>query len=98
MEFEEIGTTNMDLGVALHDTIGGIADKSPSDIMQIQEVADFFNDFPEAVDTLKRVARSNTNPNIKQLDHLTAFVLLNKKKLGILNNLDDINNELKYYG
>jgi len=98
MEFEELGTRNLDLGVALHDAIGGLADKTPNDIMQIQEVADFFNDFPDAIDTLKRVARSNNNPNIKNLEHITAFMLLNKKKLEVMDSLDNINNELKYYG
>lgn len=98
MDFEDIQTNNMELGVALHDSIGGLTDKSPTDLMQIQEVVEFFNDFPDATETLKRVAQSNRNPNIKNLDHLTAFVLLNKKKLEAMDRLDTLNNELKYYG
>lgn len=92
-----MGTNNMELGVALFDAIGGISDKDPVAVSQIQEVADFFDGMPDAVETLRRVAQSNKNPNIKNLEHLTAFVLLSKKKLGILDSLDDINNELKYY-
>lgn len=97
MEFEEMGTNNLELGVALHNAIGGMADKDPIAVTQIQDVADFFSKIPDAVDTLRRVAASNKNPNVKNLEHLTAFVLLSKKKLGILDSLDEINNELKYY-
>lgn len=98
MDYEEMNTKDMELGVALYDAIGGLADKDPGDEMRIQEMADFFNDYPDAVDVLKRVSRSNTNPNVKNIDHLNAFVLLHKKKLNILDSLDEINNELKYYG
>ena len=98
MEFGEMGADNLDLGVALYDAIGGISDKDPIKASQIQEVSDFFNGHPDAIDTVNRVIRSNKNPNINNLDHLTAFVLLNKKKLEILDGLDNINNELKYYG
>ena len=97
MEFEEMGTNSLDLGVAINDAIGGLQDKTPSDGIMIQEISEFFNDFPDSIETINRVVRSNRNPNIKNLEHLTAFMLLNKKKLSIMDNLDDINNELKYY-
>jgi len=97
-DLQQIGANNLELGVALHQAIGGLHDKGEIEISQIQDVAEFFNDYPNAVETLNRVAQSNKNPNIKNLDHLTAFVLLSKKKLSILDSLDKINNELKYYG
>lgn len=97
-ELNEIGANSLDLGVALHKAVGGLVTKSPNEVTQIQELAEFFNEHPDAVEVLGRITRSNQNPNIKQLDHLTSYMLLSKKKLGILDSLDNINNELKYYG
>jgi len=97
-ELQEVGANSLELGVALHKAVGGLSDKDPVTINQIQDVAEFFNNHPDAVDTMGRVTRSNKNPNISNLDHLTTYMLLSKKKMSIMDSLDNINNELKYYG
>ena len=97
-ELEQIGANSLELGTALHSAVGGISDKDPIKISQIQEIAEFFNNHPDAVETMGRVSRSNSNPNLSNLEHLTTYVLLSKKRMGIMDSLENINNELKYYG
>ena len=97
--FSDMGVNDIEIGVALHKTLAlNEFDLSmPEKMRQLQEIAEFMNDHPDAVGTIERVARSNKNPNISNLDHMIGFVALSKQKLGILNKLDEINNQLKYY-
>ena len=97
--FSEMGVNNIELGVALHRYLGlnSIENQQPDNMNKVREISEFFNDHPEAVGTLERVARSNKNPNIKNVDHLLSFVSLSKEKFSLLNKIDDLNKQLKFY-
>ena len=97
--FTDMGVDDIEVGVSLHKALGlNEFDLSmPDKMRQLQEIAEFMNIHPDAVGTVERVARSNKNPNISQLDHMLGFVSLSKEKLKILDGLDNINNQLKFY-
>ena len=97
--FSEMGVDDIELGVVLHRTLelNEFDLSMPDKMNRVKEISEFMNQHPDAISTIERVARSNRNPNISQLDHLTSFVSLSKEKLRILDGLDSINNQLKYY-
>jgi len=97
--FSDMGVNDIELGVVLHRTLGiNEFDLSmPDNMNKLREISEFMNQHPDAVSTVERVARSNRNPNTSQLDHMMGFVSLSKEKLRILDGLDNINNQLKYY-
>ncbi len=97
--FTDMGVNDIELGVILHQTLGlGEFDlQIPDNMNKLREIAEFMNIHPDAVGTVQRVGRSNKNPNTSQIDHMMAFVALSKEKLRVLDGLDDINNQLKFY-
>ena len=97
--FTDMGVNDIGLGVALHETLGlnEFDLQIPGNMNKLREIAEFMNEYPEAISTVERVARANKNPNIKNIDHMISFVAISKEKLRILDGLDDINNQLKHY-
>jgi len=97
--FEDIDSNNLELGVALHNSLG-ISESDmmiPGTVSKLQEISGFLGMHPDPVGTLNRVVRSNKSPNINNTDHLLSFVALSKEKMNAMDQLDNINNQLKYY-
>lgn len=97
--FTEMGVNDIELGVTLHKVLGlNEMDLAMPDKMRaLQDIAEFMNEYPDAIATVERVARSNKNPNISNLDHMLGFISLSKEKLKVLDSLDNINNQLRFY-
>lgn len=97
--FSDMGVVDIETGVALHRALNLTTYdlQMPETMRQINEIADFMNQHPDAVGTINRVVRANKNPNITGLDHMLGFVALSKQKLAKLSEIDVLNNELKFY-
>ena len=88
---ENSGTMEQDLevGVALFNATGisSFEAQDPTTAMKLQELADFFGNHPDAVGTIRQVTRSNKNPQTENVDHLLAFVKLNKEKMDLMKQV-----------
>ncbi len=77
--------------------IGDAELMNPKELSKIREIAEFFNDVPEADFALSRLVRKADNPNLKPLDHIWSYVALQKNKRDIEGKLKSITNELSFY-
>lgn len=99
VSFSELGFR--DVGVASEAfrllKVGDAELMNPKELSKIREIAEFFNDVPEADFALSRLVRKANNPNLKPLDHIWSYVALQKNKRSIEDKLKSLNHELSFY-
>lgn len=98
-EFSDIGANDIELGMTLYNAtgLGHMEMKDPANISKLKEVAEFFENHPDPIFAINSVKNSNKNPNVNNLEHLLTYVRLQKEKFSLLNKIEDLKNQLKYY-
>ncbi|MCK9370787.1 hypothetical protein M0R04_12830 [Candidatus Dojkabacteria bacterium] len=97
--FTENGFKDIDLGVTFFRAmqLGTIDLKDPVTVSKVQEIADFLEDQEDPGFVLQSLMASNKSHELRNIDHIYTFVLLNKEKNALMNKLDSLNKQLKYY-
>lgn len=69
---------------------------SPVNERKIQEIAEFLNDHPDPHFIVDMI-RHNRSPHMSNLDFLTGFVQLNKKRAKLEGELSKVVKDIKFY-
>lgn len=97
--FDDNGVNDTELGVVLFSQLG-LSDgelSSPMNQMKIKEISAFLDGHPDPLFVVNSVLRSNTNPDIKNVDHLLTFVKLQTQKQGLVDQLEENKKQLSFY-
>lgn len=68
----------------------------PTNEMKVREVAEYLNEHPEP-DFIIGLTKNNRSPNMNNLDFLTGYVKLNKKRDELERALARVVRDIKFY-
>ena len=91
-------SNDIGIGVELYNAVGGFDATDSLNAQKLKEISDFFENRQGGAWEIKSIVGRKTNQDIKNIDHLLNYVVMNKKKSQLSEELDKLDKELKYYG
>ena len=99
MSFEQaIGTQDAILATEIFETLGLSMEDIhfPGQHMKLQEITDFISQFEDGM-TMVRVAMMKKPTEIASIDHIHTYVNLQKKRMGLKDQLKQLEEEISLY-
>lgn len=92
-------STDLATGVHLSDALrlSSWELNEPVNMSKLQEISQYLNGHPDPSFLIQVLKRSSSKVSTPAIDHFYGYVQLQKQKAGLMENINKLEKEIKYY-